>query len=80
MIYSQASSNVHADRLDHRLIDNAKHRDYILVLRLRDEFGQNTHIVQRSLRVGNPHRAVQPAKPVKYLDKGLILAKCIRTS
>jgi hypothetical protein len=47
-------------------VRDAKHGDDVFVLGLRDEFGDDTDIVESTLSIGKTHRAVQKTNSTKF--------------
>jgi len=55
----------HTDHGGLRFIGDTKEGDDILVLRLADEFGEDTDVCERSLSIGNTHDAIEHVNRAK---------------
>ena len=56
---AQGCQNFLPNRSDQSLVDDAKDRDDVCILRLADELGKDSDIVDSSLGVGVSHWAIQ---------------------
>ena len=57
--HAQGCQNLLPDRPDQRLVDDAEDRDDVCILRLADEFGEDSDVIDRPLGVGVSHWAIQ---------------------
>lgn len=53
------ANDIDANRTDERLVDDGKHGHDVLVLRLTDEFGEGTDIVERALGIRDAHDSIE---------------------
>lgn len=56
----QLADEVNSDRGRNGFVEDTEHGYDVLVLGLRNEFGEGANVVERALGVGDSHRAVQP--------------------
>mgnify|MGYP007051645246 CR=1 FL=1 len=74
MVRSQAAQGILADGGLQRLVEDAEHHNNILPLRLRDELGEDTDVVERALSVGVTHSAIEE---VEFASLATVVVSCV---